>query len=269
MGRYFPARLITGCAVISALMYMQSASGGSLPICLPAPDQRLCYADYTPDDVTLVTLHAGFVVRLEFEPTENVTDLNPGIPEAYDFIKSNSALIIRIKAKAPPSNLVVNTSKRIYFIDLRQAPTVPEKDEAAHLQNSQLYRVRWRYPTDDLQNAISRQQAVAAAAIAKEKAEADLFVKAKSPAQFSFEGDLTVCPRSATTKENQTIVKFSETQDLPSIFQLDDDNTESVAPRTVVDNRTIAVHLITKRLVFRRGQFVCTVFNESLMGAKK
>ena len=255
--------------VIGTLIPASFAFAGSLPICLPAPDQRLCYADYTPDDVTLVTLHAGFVVRLEFEPNEAVIDLNPGIPDAYDFIKSASALVIRIKAKAPPSNLVVNTSKRIYFIDLRQAPTVSEKDELAHLQTSQLYRVRWRYPAEDFQSAISKQQAQLASSAAKEKADTEAFAKAKSPPQFSFEGDLSVCPRSATTKDNQTVVKFSESQDLPAIYQLDDDNTESIAPRSVVDSRTLVVHIVTKRLVFRRALMVCTLFNESLMASKK
>lgn len=257
--------------IISMLMSAASSTwAASLPVCLPAPDQRLCYADYNDDDVTLIEMYPGFVTLLEFQSDEQVIDALAGIPAAYEVVRTNNAVALRIKEAAPPSNLIINTSKRIYFIDLTQAKLPQATDSSVHLRTSQTYRIRWRYPADTLESILAknrekkqREEKDAAAAVMAAKEDIP------TPSQFSTEGDSSVCPRRATVRGLHTVAVFDDSQDIPSIYQVDEQGAENLVPRSMINPRTVSIHIVAKRLVFRRALAVCTLFNESLMSRAK
>lgn len=225
-------------------------------------DRRIRFVDYNPDNITRVHVVAGFVMELAFEAGEQVLDdAWAGIPSAYDVKSTGNSVIVRPKADAPPTNLVVRTTKRTYWFDLVQVPKLPvDQSKEVHNDARLVYKVQFRYPAEDFKQAMDE---AARKRAAREKDVAP--TKLNAADKLSYEGDMALRPAAASVRGSFTVLRFRDEQEVPAVYVETSDGTESQVNRSLDGPNTIVVHFVGRKLVLRRGQAVGAVFNERFM----
>lgn len=221
-------------------------------------DKRIRCANYDPKEVVAITAMFGYQTFIYFSPDEKITDMGGGDTEAWSIgvIDGSNGIFIKPKSSEPATNITVITNhkgkQRFYNFDFNvEAFTEAEK---------RTYMVWFKYPEDEALKAsvVSEKSGPSIANTLK-------FATAKKPKNedYWFDGSTALAPTAAWDDGEFTYLRFAPNAVFPAVYVVNEDGTESLLNKHVPERQTIAVQLVARKLVLRRGNLVTCIFNES------
>ncbi len=239
-------------AVVCVVALM--AAGVSRAEAVPPPgrtDSRVRDVIYDAGQVYRVRGFVGRQVHFVLEEGEEYEALAGGDLPGLTVDASGRHVFIKPAVPQVDTNLTILTSRRAYEIDYSATSYSPERD-AADL----IYVLRFTYPAPlpVLEgNGKSVEQSLATFS---ERVENDNYWYCGSP---------ELRPMAAWDDGSRTWLTFAASAELPAIFALAEDATESLVNFSVHDGR-IVIHRVAKRLVLRRGKLTGCIINRSFAG---
>ena len=253
------------CALLAAMPLMASAldipRGGEF-------DQRIREVNYNPKDITQVMVDLGSMVDIVFAEDEKV--IKKGLfgvkEEFWSAGNTNNHLVFTAEKTGGDGPIKVLTNKRAYnfYLMAREAPTVDVVSRKGHKSEvikrpttdaQTTFQITFHYPDDE------------AAKRKAEKEEADLKQKLDSktaPRNFNYwvQGSEELTPDEAYDDGTTTTLVFHGNRQIPSIFVVNEDGSESLVNRSVEGGK-VMIHLLARKFVLRKGNSVTCVFNET------
>lgn len=235
-----------------ALLLPMSARAESFPV--PGKlDPRICTAYYEPDQVYRLYGFAGFELDLVFGSKEKFIGLSAGDPEALIYSAHGNVLTLRPKAVSVHTNITVTTSRHRYYFEYSATDRKPEDGDEV------MYAVRFTYPPVPVK--ARRPTAAELVNGALERAEHAL----PENVDYWYCGSPELKPIAASDNGIETRLTFGARSELPAIFVLNDDGSESLVNFSM-DQGGVIIQRIARRFILRRGKLIGCIVNEGFLG---
>ncbi len=217
------------------------------------PDPRILVVPYRADAVYRLRGYVGYQIDVTFAPGERFVGLGVGDPKGIAFAAESNHLFLKPRATRVATNLTVLTSRRTYLFDYQVDPAPPDPSGA-----DVIYAVRFEYPAVPMR-AGSRQRV---------QVERD-FAAAPSARARNYDywycGSPSLKPTAAWDDGVQTILVFGAHTELPAVFALNEDGSESLVNVDVQAGR-IVVQRVARRLIVRRGKLTGCIVDRTFAG---
>lgn len=202
-------------------------------------DNRIKYVRYDPNNVTRVTTQPGRVTVIEFSPDEEIVNKTYGMKSNWAVAKIGNTLQLGPKEGSGNTNLVVQTTKRTYFLDLIITKSNPT------------YLVKYTYRPFE-QNANW------------EKAIRGWTPKVKLPPNNCYYGfgNRELTPLFVYDYGVFTYFRFNNHLPTPTIYSVSPIGSESITASHMLENGTIVVHELSRRFNIRLGDQVLGIINK-------
>jgi type IV secretion system protein VirB9 len=215
-------------------------------------DPRIRDVDYHAGSVYPLTARVGYQIDLQFEPGEHFVGLAAGDVEAVGFEAQDNHVFLKPKAASIATNLTILTDRRPYYFEyqLERAP------RSAPPPRESLFALRFHYAPQPVP-VVARTEPVAPA------------LDAPVPAvntRYSFCGSRALKPSGAWDDGVRTHLTFPAQAELPALFVLNEDGSESLVNFTVTPEG-MTLHRIARRFVLRRGSQTGCVLNDGFEGS--
>lgn len=212
-------------------------------------DNRVKSVAYDPNDVVLVIGRYGYSTVIEFAEGEAVTDVALGDSLAWEVSPSRNNVFVKPREDRAATNMTVVTDKRIYHFMLQAGAHTNASPKDA------FFAVRFLYPQ---QEAAAREAAAEA-----ERAKAAIAVAPK-PVNWDYWvcGAVELRPTEVYDDGRFTYLKFPGAQEIPAVFLINADNTESLANGQIRGDQFV-VFATARKLMLRKGKSVACVENRS------
>lgn len=246
--------------IMAGLLVCSAAVAAELPAAGKA-DKRLREIVYREDQVTTVQIIKGVGTRIMLARDEKIKAAAPGFG-ADCMVKEHDWCIVAnvgdsdiyVKAKSgarEPNNLELTTDKRVYSFDFVIDPAFKRETDA-------MFRVTFKYPVEEAQ---------AKRAVNVKEALADKLKEISKPANWNYtmqvlKGSDIIAPSRVYDDGRFMRLTFPNNRLMPEVFVVEDDGSESL-PTSHVENDTIVVHRVYKKLVLRRDAAVVGIWNEA------
>jgi len=246
-------QIFTILAATAAIFMAGQANALSVPKG-SSSDPRIQTVTYSPNNVVHIRAQIGRAVLVQLEADERLDGdsaaLGMGDAEAWKLNVRGNNIIFKPTAPNPETNLIVTTNKRTYVFQLsidgrgRQAPT---------------YVLRFRYPDTQRANvAAQRAKNDQAHEILSGKKLRPNVVRANQ--NYWGYGDKALTPTAMYDDGRFTYLEFDNGRDMPSIYKIMPDGTESLV-NLHVEGNTVVVHELSNKFVLRLGNTVLGVDN--------
>lgn len=236
-----------------ALFVAVSVNAESFPI--PGKlDPRILTAYYQPDQVYRLYGFVGYQLDLVFGTDEKFVGLSAGDPEALIYSAHGDVLTLRPKAVSLHTNITVTTSQHRYYFEYSATDRRPEDGDDV------MYAVRFTYPPAPVKARGPTAAEVVNGAL--ERAE-------HAPPEnvdYWYCGSPALKPIAASDNGIETRLTFGARSELPAIFVLNDDGSESLINFSI-DQGDVIVQRIARRFILRRGKLIGCIVNEGFLGA--
>jgi type IV secretion system protein VirB9 len=230
-------------------------------------DPRVRVVDYNQAEVVKIVTFYGVSTHIQFADDETIKDVALGDEGAWSVTSRVKNLYIKPKALNADTNLTVATDKHIYQFALIVQPK-PVKDSKAWANPNLIFSLSFRFPADEAKN-----RAIWNANNAREinKTSSQNTIKTKlaeatkniSNNDYWIAGSEEISPTGARDDGRFIYLTFSNNRDMPAVFSVDADGTESLINSNVIEGNTIVVQRMVKNLMLRKGNFVASVINKS------
>jgi type IV secretion system protein VirB9 len=218
-------------------------------------DGRIRSALYDPRQVYRLEAFVGYQIELIFADDERFAGNGGGDLEGIAFGAYENHVLVKPRAQHVDTNLVVYTNRRAYRFDyvVHDHTPDPTVDEV-------MYAVQFVYPQDDQE----------AAAVKERTGSVERSLTGASAARahnlnYWFCGSPAVKPVRAFDDGVQTHLLFNARSDLPAVFVLNDDDTESLLNFTV-ESGEMVIHRLARRFIVRRGALTGCIVNRGYGG---
>lgn len=234
-------------------------------------DGRIRVVDYDPNQVYQLTGFYGYEIAIFFSSDEKVEKTSAGYADAWDVTAHGDFVVIKPTEKDPATNLLIVTDRRTYSFDLRAKQPAKQFAEAYAADPEQIFVLRFRYPDDEraaAESARSRaelQERLAKAKTAEERARLAALVQLpKKPMNraYFYQGAAAIAPYEAWDDGVFTYLRFFGEQDLPAVFVVNEDGSESVANKHF-ERDVLVIERVARRFTLRKGKTVACVWNEN------
>ncbi len=228
---------------------------------LPGPkDARVRNVNYDPDQVVSVFGSFRHAVEIEFGPGETVTQAALGDTVSWQIAPVGNMVFLKPRERAGGTNLIVITNNngalRTYHFNLALGT------------GELMYGIRFRYPKQE--RAAAALQVQIASAQAAKAVENSIVTSALDHAviegsrnmNYTVQGDATLQPTEISDNGEFTVLRYPGHADIPSIFAIDVDGTETIVPYDVRED-FVVIHAVYRQLRLRRGTAVLCVYNEA------
>lgn len=241
----------------AAFLLLACLAGSALSAQVLKPcksDTRVRCVAYDPFEVVTIKAMFGYQTFILFSSDEKVEDLGGGDTAAWDIgiTRAKNGIFIKPKDHRPATNITVITNKRHYNFDFE----VEDFKEAER----RTYMVWFTYPEDEA-------RAKAAASIPPQETIPEIlkFAAAAKPKNEDYwaEGASEMMPTAAWDDGAFTYLRFAPNVPFPAVYAVNDDGTETLLNKHVPEANTIALQMISKKFVLRRGDAFTCIFNES------
>lgn len=215
-------------------------------------DARIRCVPYNPNEVVAITAVFGLQTFILFEEDEELLDLGGGDTGGWEIgvLTKKNGLFIKPKARKPATNITFVTNKRYYNFDFF----------VAKLKNTEErnYMTRFIYPEAQAEelNEIST----------KEKIDKLLsYASTSKPKNDDYwvEGSDEFTPTAAWDDGETTYFRFSPNTDLPAVYSVGADGTETLLNKNFPEPYTMAVQMVGRKFIFRKGIVFTCIYNES------
>lgn len=237
------ARFLITAAISAALaMHAQAAQ-------TPQPgsrDARVTSVTYQANNVVTVYATYGISTMIIFDEDEKFETISLGDTESWQVVPAEKGNILFVKpvARDVPTNMNIVTTKRIYYLELRDYPPDAGK---------KVFGIRFIYPEKNL-NAALREEAEYRAAypnmskIDKENVNLD----------YSFSGDTALKPLMIFDDGKKTYFKFGGRT--PAIFEVNSDFSETLV-NFRKEGEYVVVDGVATQYTLRDGNVWTCIFN--------
>ncbi len=239
---------------LAGLMAAGSTGAETLPRAGPT-DPRIRTAAYSPDQVYRLYGFVGFHIDLEFEPGETFEALSGGDLEGLTYSAHANVLTLKPKVARTEMNLAVTTSRRRYYFEYSVSPRRPDP-----LSSEVMYAVRFTYPPNlPPRDGLTEEERIELG-LARGRAGRP------RNADYWFCGSGAIKPVGAFDDGVQTRITFAPRSELPALFVLNDDGTESLLNFSI-DQGDVLIHRVAARLIVRRGKLTGCIVNKGFAGS--
>lgn len=225
-----------------------------------AKDARVRNVNYDPDQVVTIVGSFRHAIEIQFGPGETVTQAALGDTVSWQIAPVGNILFLKPREKAAGTNLIVVTNAggtpRTYHFNLSLGT------------GQQMYGVRFRYPREERAAAALQAQiaeAEAAKAIETNIAQTALdhaVIEGVRNMNYTVQGDSSLQPTEISDNGEFTVLRYPGHADIPSIFAVDVDGTETIVPYDVRED-FVVIHAVYRQLRLRRGTSVLCIYNEA------
>ncbi|WP_440057915.1 TrbG/VirB9 family P-type conjugative transfer protein [Pseudomonas fragariae (ex Marin et al. 2024)] len=203
-------------------------------------DKRVQTALYSPDQVYRIQSSIGRGSLLQFAADETVMKddglIVAGDPDAWTIGVNKRGNMVTIKPKTtdePNTNLIVNTNRNTYLIELKLVDS--NKDTT--------YALRFRYPEPPKKPAVVRN-------VRSNPCDGPSINR-----DYQRRGDLQLSPTEAWDDGTLTCFRFATNAPRPAVYAVLPDGTETVVP-THNDQNVLVVHGVSQLFRFRLNKLV-------------
>lgn len=249
MNRRSPFPLVSVCFYCLAAAF---ARAQSLQVPL-LPDPRIRVVPYRADAVYRLRGYVGYQIDITFAPGEHFVGLGVGDSKGVTFASDGNHLFLKPRAAHVATNLTVLTNRRTYLFDYQSAPRSPDQSGA-----DVIYALRFEYPAVPVRAASSERQQVARDLAAARSVRSRNY-------DYWYCGDPSVKPEAAWDDGVQTTLVFGTRTELPAVFALGEDGSESLVNFEVQAGR-IVVQRVARRLIVRRGKLAGCIVDRAFTG---
>lgn len=242
---------ITGVAVLLAISAMPVARAEIVPV-RGQLDSRIRTALYDPAQVYRLHAFVGYQIELEFEPGETFAGQGGGDLDGVAFGAHENHLVLKPRAADVATNLVIYTNRRAYRFDYIVHGHAPDP-----LTDQVMYAVRFVYPPSPTVDGAARQAEVLERHLSK--------APRSHNTDYWFCGDEAVQPTAAFDDGVHTHLSFGARAELPAVFVLNDDDTESLLNFSVEAGEMV-IHRVARRFIVRRGGLSGCIVNQGFSG---
>jgi|WetSurMetagenome_2_1015567.scaffolds.fasta_scaffold01805_3 type IV secretion system protein VirB9 len=228
-----------------------------------AGDPRIKHVVYDPNQVVRIDAYPGIATHIVFARGETVIDHGTGFSKAWELAPNGQGgsghYFLKPKAAAGDTNLFIVTNRREYSFDL-----VLHKDWRKKMTDNlpvmarMTYRVVFSYPQDEV---VMRIKAL------EQKYVKALLKAGPTPRNWNYtmhvniqSGD--IAPKMAFDDGRFTYLKFPNNREIPTIYLVAEDRSESIVNHHVVDD-VVIVQRLGREFVLRLGTMAVGLFNES------
>ncbi|MBM7070731.1 P-type conjugative transfer protein VirB9 [Shewanella sp. 202IG2-18] len=216
-------------------------------------DKRVRHINYQAEQVVKLVGHYGFATDIAFAQGETIKQIAVGDSEAWSVTPVANHIFIKPKAEKAITNMTVLTSQRIYNFEL----SAHWSQHGAHPHpNDMMFAIDFRYP------ALAQQH--------KQQAKLKHQLNSESVPQvvnqnYFYKGNRNIVPIQAFDDGRFSYLTFNRKQDLPAIYIINADNSESLVNTHVDPNYpdTVIVERVVRQIVLRQGNTLACVFNQS------
>lgn len=218
------------------------------------PDARIRVVPYRADAVYRLRGYVGYQIDIAFAPGERFVGLGVGDSMGVTFAAAANHLFIKPRAAHVATNLTVLTNRRTYLFQY-EADSAPPDVSGADV----IYALRFEYPTVPVAaRSGPRQQVETSLAAARE-------VRPRNY-DYWYCGDPSLRPTAAWDDGVQTILVFGAHAELPAVFALNEDGSESLVNIDVQGGRMV-IQRVARRLILRRGKLAGCIVDRAFAGA--
>lgn len=220
-------------------------------------DERVRFVDFDPSDVTMIIGHYGFSTHIQFNESEEIVNIATGDTSAWDIAPVGNHLFVKPVAMDAETNMTVITNARVYNFELdahwSQAGAHPEPQDM-------FFQVNFLYPEE--QARLAAYEFEAAQLEFKLNQQDDMM---NVNWNYWAKGALDVTPNEAYDNGNFTFLTFANNKEIPAIYVVNLDGTESLVNTSIDSNSpdTVIVHTTARQLTLRNGNNVVCIFNEN------
>ena len=255
--RQLVAFSLVGAAAVTLAPHPAFASETPRP---GAKDSRVRNVNYDPDQVVTVVGSFRHAIEIQFGPGETITQAALGDTVSWQIAPVGNIVFLKPRERAGPTNLIVVTnaggSPRTYHFNLSLGT------------GQTMYGIRFRYPREERASAVLQAQvaqAQTARAIETSITTAALdhaVIEGKRNMKYTVQGDSALQPTEISDNGEFTVLRYPGHADIPSIFAVDVDGTETIVPYDVRED-FVVIHAVYRQLRLRRGTTVLCIFNEA------
>lgn len=218
------------------------------------PDPRIRVVPYRADAVYRLRGYVGYQIDITFAPGERFVGLGVGDSKGVTFATDANHLFLKPRAAHVETNLTVLTNRHTYLFDYQAAPQRPDPSGA-----DVIYALRFEYPEVGVDQAASRKRQVA-----RDLAAVRSFRPRNT--DYWYCGDPSLKPAAAWDDGVQTTLVFGARTELPAVFALNEDGSESLVNFDVQAGRMV-VQRVARRLILRRGKLAGCIVDRAFTGA--
>ena len=248
---------VVGAAVIALVPHPAIAS--ETPV--PGPkDARVRNVDYDADQVVMVVGSFRHAIEIQFGPGETITQAALGDTVSWQIAPVGNIVFLKPRERAGGTNLIVVTN----------AGGAPRTDHFNLTlgSNQTMYGIRFHYPREE--RALAALQVQLAQAQTAKAIETNITSSALDHAviegtrnmNYTVQGDISLQPTEVSDNGEFTVLRYPGHADIPSIFAVDVDGTETIVPYDVRED-FVVIHAVYRQLRLRRGTSVLCIYNEA------
>jgi type IV secretion system protein VirB9 len=245
-----PRFLLCACAICCLAAPLAAAQSFLSAL---RPDPRIRVVPYRADAVYRLRGYVGYQIDITFARGERFVGLGVGDAKGVTFAADANHLFVKPRAAHVETNLTVLTNRRTYLFDYEAGPRPPDPSGA-----DVIYALRFEYP----------RRAAVTGSRARRRVETDLAgARAARPRNYDYWycGDPSLKPVAAWDDGVQTTLVFGAHAELPAVFALNEDGSESLVNFDVQGGR-IVVQRVARRLILRRGRLAGCIVDRAFTG---
>lgn len=259
--------------ILSTLLASASVSLPAFALDVPAPsssDSRVRSVSYNEWDVVRVVGTLRTTVQVVFGQDEEITDVAGGDTVSWEIRPRGHILYLKAREQNPPSNLQVATIRadgttRTYSFEL-----VVRDGSIENNSRDVYFQVRFSYPRDEA-NSRRAAQAEERARAQEQAALARLSESAATTGtrnwRYLVAGSTAIEPTEAYDNGEMTVLTFSRTSRMPSVYVVNPDGTERLVNASHRRNQLI-IHDVAPEIRLRLGSEVTAIYNMGVGSAR-
>lgn len=248
---------IVGAAALTLAPRPALASETPVP---GSKDARIRNVNYDPDQVVTIVGSFRHAIEIQFGAGETITQAALGDTVSWQIAPVGNIVFLKPRERAGGTNLIVvtnaNGSPRTYHFNLSLGTA------------QTMYGVRFRYPREE--RALAALQVHLAQVQTAKAIETNITTSALDHAviegarnmNYTVQGDSSLQPTEISDNGEFTVLRYPGHADIPSIFAVDVDGTETIVPYDVRED-FVVIHAVYRQLRLRRGTVVLCVYNEA------
>ena len=228
-----------------------------------ANDPRVRIVDYNPQNVVKLATFYGVSTHVQFADGETIKDVAVGDDLAWKVVPRGSHLFIKPVATNADTNVTIVTDKRTYQFALVVQPR-PPKDATAWTDPNLIFSLSFRYPEEEAARAAAKASAALLASRLNETKDR-LSDTTRGAQNFDYwvVGSAEVSPTTARDDGRFIYLTFNGNRDMPAVYSVDERGDEALVNTNVIEQNTIVVQRLVRRLMLRKGNAVASVVNKS------
>ncbi|WP_454887808.1 TrbG/VirB9 family P-type conjugative transfer protein [Sphingomonas oryzagri] len=250
-------RRLLGLGAVAGALLSGSVTAATNP--RPGPlDPRVTFVNYDANQVYRISGSFRHALQIQFSPNEVVTQAALGDTVSWEIVPVGNMLFLKPREKGRPTNLIVLTSylgtTRSYHFEL------------GINSGPKIYEVRFRYPAEEARAAaelamLAQQKEVAAVEDKVVNTALDhAVIEGKRNLDYWLQGASDLAPSEASDNGEFTVLRYPGHADIPSIFAVNGDGTETIVPYDVREDYVV-LHGVWHELRLRKGGLVLCITN--------